>query len=160
MGGRPRPRVPDFSTLHYRVRRLPQERWEEFNRWLAQRALAWDEPELLLVDGTGWGFGLPYWACWRRVEELRRLPSHVKGVVVVGELLGKRVLLGPSLGPPYSDERRLAERWLQSQGSKGWGEGLWLVAHALYAWAGRCSPRCAAWAGGRWWRWGKGCGEG
>jgi IS5 family transposase len=71
------PRVPDFSTLHYRVRRLPQERWEEFNRWLAQRALAGDEPELLLVDGTGWGFGLPYWACWRRGEELRRLRSHV-----------------------------------------------------------------------------------
>jgi hypothetical protein len=42
------------------------------------------------------------------------------------------VLLGASLGPPYSDERQLAERWLQWQGSKGWGEGLWLVAHALY----------------------------
>jgi hypothetical protein len=126
------PRVPDFSTLHYRVRRLPQERWEEFNRWLAQRALAGDEPELLLVDGTGWGFGLPYWACWRRGEELRRLRSHVKGVVVVGVAGGKRVLLGASLGPPYSDERRLAERWLQSQGSKGWGEGLWFVADALY----------------------------
>ncbi len=42
------------------------------------------------------------------------------------------MLLGASLGPPYSNERRLAERWLQWQGSKGWGDDLWFVADALY----------------------------
>jgi hypothetical protein len=35
------------------------------------------------------------------------------------------------LGAPYRDER-LRGRWLQSQDSKGWGEGLWFVADALY----------------------------
>jgi hypothetical protein len=114
------------------VQRIPQKRRQELGHLLAQQALGGERLELVLADGTGFGFGLPYWACWRRGEELSRLPSHVKGVVVVGELLGKRVLLGPSLGPPYSDERQLAERWLQWQGSKGWGEGLWPVAHALY----------------------------
>lgn len=126
------PEVPDFSTLHYRVRRLPQERWEEFNRWLAERALGGQSVELVLVDGTGWGFGLPYWACWRRGKELRRLRSHVKGVVVVGAVGRRRMLLGAALGPPYSDERRLVERWLKSPDSQRWGEGVWFVADALY----------------------------
>jgi hypothetical protein len=29
------PQAPDFSTLHYRVRRIPQERWAGFQRLLA-----------------------------------------------------------------------------------------------------------------------------
>lgn len=88
--------------------------------------------ELVLVDGTSWGFGLPYWAFWRRGEELRRLRSHVKGVVVVAAVGCRGMLLGAALGPPYSDERRLVERRLKSPDSQRWGEGVWLVADALY----------------------------
>ncbi|MCS7287126.1 MAG: hypothetical protein RMK30_08945 [Anaerolineae bacterium] len=40
------PNVPDYSTLYYRVRTLPLERWEEFNAWLAQQVLTGDSSEI------------------------------------------------------------------------------------------------------------------
>ncbi len=67
------PWVPDFSTLHDRVRRIPPHRGEEFNRWLREQVLGCQRLELVLVDGTGWGFGLPYWATRAARQELRRL---------------------------------------------------------------------------------------
>jgi len=37
---------------------------------------------------------------------------------------------------------RLAERWLQSEGSEGWGVVLWSVADATCGMGRRCSHRC------------------
>jgi hypothetical protein len=125
------PQVPDFSTLPYRVSRIGQERWQAFNRWLAQKALGGERLEVVLADGTGFGFGMPFWTCWRRGAEVRRLRSHGK-VVVVGVVGCKRVLLGAVPSAPYSDEWRLLGQWLQSPDSTGWGEDLGFVANALY----------------------------
>ncbi|HXG41517.1 MAG TPA: hypothetical protein VNL95_02195 [Dehalococcoidia bacterium] len=88
---------------------MPEERWKGLGR---------HDLGLVLADGTGFGFGLPFWARWRRGMGLRRLRPHVKGVVV-GVAGGRRMLLGACLGPPQSWERRLLGQRLGP--AQGWG---------------------------------------
>jgi hypothetical protein len=123
--------VPDFSTLHYRVSTIPEGLWQEFLEWLANKSITREEIKVLLVDGTGWGYGLPFYQRAKRGQEIRKIKSHVKGVVILGLTeRDHRVVIGASLGKAYSDERKLFLNWLK--GSKLKEEGLYLVGDKLY----------------------------
>ncbi len=89
--------------------------------------------EVLLFDGTGSGYNVPYYARFARGVEVRRLRSHVKAVLVVGVVGNRRVLIGASLGAAYSDGRWLAVDWLrEGGGGAGLGSGLYVVGDKLY----------------------------
>jgi len=123
--------MPDFSTLHYRVSTIEEELWQEFLEWLANKSTDQEEIKALLVDGTGWGYGLPFYQRAKRGQEIRKIKSHVKGVIVLGLTeRGHRIVMGASLGRAYSDERKLFLSWLN--GSKLKEEGLYLVGDKLY----------------------------
>ncbi len=123
--------VPDFSTLHYRVSTIPEGLWQGFLKWLAEKSTDLEEIKVLLVDGTGWGYGLSFYQRVKRGQEIRKIKSHVKGVIVLGlTKRGHRVVIGASLGKAYSDERKLFLNWLK--GSKLKEEGLYLVGDKLY----------------------------
>ena len=84
-----------------------------------------------MVDGTGWGYGLPFYQRVKRGQEIRKIKSHVKGVIVLGLTeRGHRIVMGASLGRAYSDERKLFLSWLNE--SKLKEEGLYLVGDKLY----------------------------
>jgi len=53
--------VSYFSTLHYRVSTIPKELWQEFLKMAGNKSTDQEEIKTLLVDGTGWGYGLPFY---------------------------------------------------------------------------------------------------
>ncbi len=76
----------------------------EFINWLARRSKDLKEVKVLLVDETGWEYGLPFRERIKRGREVRKIKSHVKGVVVLGLNVktGERIVLGASLDKAYS----------------------------------------------------------
>ena len=61
-----------------------------------------------MVDGTGWGSVFPFYQRAKRGQEIRKIKSHVKGVIVLGLTeRGHRIVMGASLGKAYSHERKL-----------------------------------------------------
>jgi len=102
--------------LHYRVFKITEDLGIELLSWLARRSKDLKEVEFLLVDGTGWGYGLPFYQRIKRGREVRKIKSHVKGVVVLGlNEKGERIVLGASLDKAYSDERNLFLQWLKKE---------------------------------------------
>lgn len=83
--------------------KITEDLWIEFLNWLARRSKNLKEVEFLLVDGTGWGYGLPIYQRIKRGAEVRKIKSHVKGVVVLGlNEKGERIVLGAFLDKAYS----------------------------------------------------------
>jgi len=109
--------TPALSTYHYRVRQLPLEL---FQRLLSQvgKALAQQNPrawQLLLVDGTGFGFQDRYALSWRRGETLRQVRAHVRLVILaLVDDQGRGLLLGAAVGPPYASEIHLLREILDT----------------------------------------------
>jgi len=52
---------------------------QAFNQWLAQQVIGTEQVEIVLVDGTGWGYSLPMELRWCRGRQIRRCRSHGKG---------------------------------------------------------------------------------
>jgi len=50
---------------------IEEELWQEFLEWLAQKSTDQEEIKALLVDGTGWGYGLPFYQRVKRGEPPR-----------------------------------------------------------------------------------------
>ncbi|MGQ9657723.1 MAG: hypothetical protein ACUVV1_07455 [Fimbriimonadales bacterium] len=135
--------LPSLSTLWYRLVHIPPARWHAFLVWLvvqgiaqerAQRA-AQGEPTsvgLVLVDGTGVGYDMPFYQRLWRGEQIRQIASHVKGVVLGYWEGGVIWLVGASLGGAYADEGRLLEGWLSRYGCGVVGSGALLVGDGLY----------------------------
>ena len=112
--------------------KITEDLWIEFLNWLARRSKNLKEVEFLLVDGTGWGYGLPIYQRIKRGAEVRKIKSHVKGVVVLGlNEKGERIVLGASLDKAYSDERNLFLQWLRKRKPRD-KQGLYLVGDKLY----------------------------
>ena len=98
----------------------------------------------MLMDGTGWGYDLPYYAPYRRGAEIRPIRSHGKGVIWGYWRGGAVWLVGASLGEAYSNEWRLMAEWLDRDGGAA-GEvslsgALW-VRDKLYGRAARLLAR-------------------
>ena len=71
------------------------------------------EIELMIVDGTGFGYDNKQKLNWMRGKKIREVSSHVKVELVVGKIgNGKDVILGASMGKAYSDERKLLEKMI------------------------------------------------
>jgi len=85
----------------------------------------------VLVDGTGWGYHLPMELRWCRGRQIRRCRSHGKGVVVVGLVGAKRVLLWASLGDAFGDERCFVLAWLPLPEAWALGGGVYFVGDKL-----------------------------
>jgi hypothetical protein len=114
------------------VSKITEDLWIEFLNWLARRSKELKEVEFPLVDGTGWGYGLPIYQRIKRGAEVRKIKSHVKGVVVLGlNEKGERIVLGASLDKAYSDERNLFLQWLRKRKPRD-KQGLYLVGDKLY----------------------------
>ncbi len=85
-----------------------------------------------MVDGTGVGYALPFYAQPCRGTEVRKLRSHVKSVVV-GYWQGGRVwLVGAWFGLAYADEGRLWSEWISHYGLGGLAGGTLIVGDGLY----------------------------
>ena len=68
------------------------------------------EIELMVVDGTGFGYNEKRKLNWMRGKKIREVSSHVKVELVVGKMgNGKEVIFGVEMGRAYSDERKLLE---------------------------------------------------
>ncbi len=104
------PKVPDFTTLWYRFRKLEKSYLMEMIRRSAKeimRVLKAKEFHCLVADGTGFGYGETYYMKWLKGQKLRKVRSHVKAVVLVGMVRGKEVVVGVNVGRAYSDENKL-----------------------------------------------------
>ncbi len=128
-----------LGTLVYRFRQLVQrysDRLHPLLAWLAQLGIALETPTAktpyAMVDGTGVGYAVPFYAQFRRGAEIRRIGSHVKGVVK-GFWQGGRVwIVGVVLGKPYADEGVLWRAWLERYGLGGLPVGTLVVGDGLY----------------------------
>ena len=68
------------------------------------------EIELMVVDGTGFGYNDKRKLNWMRGKKIREVSSHVKVELVVGRMGNrKEVIFGVEMGRAYSDERKLLE---------------------------------------------------
>ena len=104
------PKVPDFTTLWYRFKKLEKSYLMEMIKESAKeimKVLKVKEFHCLAADGTGFGYGETYYMKWLKGQELRKVRSHVKTVVLVGMVKGKEVVVGVNVGRAYSDENKL-----------------------------------------------------
>ena len=113
------PKVPDFTTLWYRFKKLEKTyliRMIEETAKKIMEELEAKEFHSLIADGTGFGYAETYHLRWKRGKELRQVSSHVKTEVLVGVVKGKAVVVNVNTGRSYSDENRLLMPMLESLG--------------------------------------------
>jgi len=110
------PKVPDFTTLHYRFKKLKQSYLKKLIHKTAEEIierLQAKEFHCLIADGTGFGYAQAYELKWKKGKELRNVKSHVKTEVLIGTLRGKAVVVGVNTGKPYADENTLLRSMLK-----------------------------------------------
>ena len=110
------PKVPNFTTLCYRFKKLNQDCLILLIRQTAEEIkekLGATEFHCLIADGTGFGYGEPYQLRLRKGRELREVKSHVKTEVLVGVVKGKTPVVEVNTGRPYADENRLLMQMLE-----------------------------------------------
>jgi len=110
------PKVPDFTTLHYRFKKLEQSYLKKLIEKTAEEImerLQAKEFHCLIADGTGFGYAQAYELKWKKGEELRNVKSHVKTEVLIGTVQGKAVVVGVNTGKPYADENTLLRPMLK-----------------------------------------------
>ncbi len=115
--------LPALGTLVYRFQQRVErhaDRLHPLLAWLAQLGMALETPTAetpyAMVDGTGVGYAVPFYAQYRRGAPIRRIGSHVKAVVVSDWQGGYCWVVGVALGKPYADEGRLWRGWLERYG--------------------------------------------
>lgn len=110
------PKVPDFTTLHYRLKKLSKSHLEELIEKTAQeilKVLQAKELHCLIADGTGFGYADSYFLRSKRGKELREVKAHIKTEVLVGVVRGKSFVVGVKAEEAYSDENRLLKEMLK-----------------------------------------------
>ena len=113
------PKVPNFTTLWYRFKRLENTYLIRMIKETAKKIM--EELEVkefhsLIADGTGFGYAETYYLRWKRGKELRQVSSHVKTEVLVGVVRGKAVVVDVNAGRSYSDENKLLMPMLERVG--------------------------------------------
>jgi len=118
-------KIPSISTLHYRFSKLEILYFEELFEGMLEilRVGEMAEIELMVVDGTGFGYNDKRKLNWMRGKKIREVSSHVKVELVVGRIVnGKDVILGVAMGRAYSDERKLLEEMIRKVKARSrWG---------------------------------------
>lgn len=83
--------MPSLSTLWYRLVHIPSARWHAFLEWLAAQGIAQERAQraaqgeptsagLVLVDGTGAGYDMPFYQrLWRGEQNRKFLPASRAG---------------------------------------------------------------------------------
>ena len=75
-----------------------------------QRSNQW---QVLLVDGTGFGFYDRYEMMWQRGQDVRQTRAHVRLVLLtMADQKGDGILRGAAVGPPYASEVQLVREIL------------------------------------------------
>ncbi|AAC07367.1 IS5-like element ISAae1 family transposase [Aquifex aeolicus] len=113
------PKVPDFTTLHYRFRKLNRGYLKELIHRTAKEImekLQAKEFYCLIADGTGFGYAQAYELKWKKGKELRNVKSHVKTEVLVGVVRNKAIVVDINTGKSYADENMLLRSMLKELG--------------------------------------------
>jgi len=102
--------IPDFSTIHYRMKKIQIENLNELIGRIAKdimKEIKNKEFYCIIADGTGFGYADTYKLSWKRGKELRKVKSHVKTEILIGIVKGIKVVIGVNTGKAYSDECKL-----------------------------------------------------
>ncbi|HEY8542247.1 MAG TPA: transposase [Pseudothermotoga sp.] len=124
-------KVPSISTLHYRFSKLDMLYFKKLFDRVLEKLKVDEELELMVVDGTRFGYDDKQRLNWMRGRKIREVSSHVRVEIIVGrkEKGGKPIVVGVSMGPAYSDERKLL---LGLMGS-GWVRAQCVIGDGIYS---------------------------
>ncbi len=109
------PKVPDFTTIHYRFKKLNQDYLKDMIEQTAKeimKQLKAKELYCLIADGTGFGYAQTYNLTWKRGKKLREVNSHIKTEILVGVVKNKSIVLSVNTDKAYADENRLLREML------------------------------------------------
>jgi len=68
---------------------------------------------LLIIDGTGFGYGSHCFVGWYRGKVTKKVRTHCKVLMVLGEKEGERMILRVKVEGSYADERGMFLEWLR-----------------------------------------------
>lgn len=111
-------KMPAISTLHYRFSKLNMMYFEKLFEKVLEELGVEDTLELMVVDGTGFGYDDKQRLNWMRGKKMREVSSHVKVEVIVGKKKKEAILVGVRAGHAYSDERKLLLELMEKTGVK------------------------------------------
>ncbi len=109
------PKVPDFTTIHYRFKKLNQDYLKDMIEQTAKeimKQLKAKELYCLIADGTGFGYAQTYNLTWKRGKKLREVNSHIKTGILVGVVKNKSIVFSVNTDKAYADENRLLREML------------------------------------------------
>jgi len=77
-------KIPAISTLHYRFSKLNVSHFEKLFEKVLEKLGVQDTLEIMVVDGTGFGYDEKQRLNWMRGKKIREVSSHVKVEIIVG----------------------------------------------------------------------------
>ena len=127
--------LPHYSTLYYRAQKLNNTELQTLITSVAEEIMSTlnsKHLELVMADGTGFGYKDTVTLSFKRGQELRKVKSHVMTEVLVAHTKNLTFFLGVNTGKAYADEGKLLLEMLAKVRSRGILRGKYFLADSLY----------------------------